>query len=228
MRQKSDISRDSWVNSWLKNLEYMDNISKYEPEWQDERVIFFIGSFWLRKNLIICLIVDESSKSLPSTIVTTFSKCSSQFSRQSKSANHFRIYRNQNNWWSDRWQNATTVIWHSLKKNDILLEFDHSKPNFQSFFQNSSFVQWLIYPVSCSHQQQNFIRAYLSDRKSFILCYICCVSNDQFFLSVNHHSIWFAYPCFWINLTKWAYLDLDLYRTRMIETLFKSHQKNMW
>lgn len=36
--RKPDISRETWSASWSKNLSYLDNISKYDAEWHENKV----------------------------------------------------------------------------------------------------------------------------------------------------------------------------------------------
>ena len=38
MDRKPDISRQTWSSSWSKNLSYLDNIAKYDLEWQESKV----------------------------------------------------------------------------------------------------------------------------------------------------------------------------------------------
>jgi hypothetical protein len=37
--RKPDLSRSSWSTTWSKNLSYLDNISKYDLEWHESKVL---------------------------------------------------------------------------------------------------------------------------------------------------------------------------------------------
>ena len=40
--RRPEVTRQSWSDSWSRNLSYLDNISKYNNEWHDSKVIEFV------------------------------------------------------------------------------------------------------------------------------------------------------------------------------------------
>ena len=52
--RKPEMSRQSWSDSWSRNLSYLDNISKYGNEWHEGKVMKFLPmSFDVSRSIFI-------------------------------------------------------------------------------------------------------------------------------------------------------------------------------